>query len=76
MADETGKINNCIHHDVDILCVTTLDMLIQTVLVMIDKNIPVLVKLVYIMLIKFLFLIITFSELPCSLSNWITATFG
>lgn len=30
--EELGKINNLIHHDVDTLCVNTLDVLIQTVL--------------------------------------------
>lgn len=42
--DEQGKVNNCIHHDVDTLCINTLDMLIQTVLIIIDRNTAVLVS--------------------------------
>lgn len=43
---ELGKVNNCIHHDVDTLTVNILDMLTQTVLFIIDKNVPVLVCLI------------------------------
>lgn len=43
---ELGKVNNCIHHDVDTLTVNILDMLTQTVLFIIDKNVPVLCYLV------------------------------
>lgn len=43
--EEQGKINNCIHHDVDTLCVNTFDVLIQTVLIIIDKNTMVIVSL-------------------------------
>ncbi|XP_021925130.1 dedicator of cytokinesis protein 3 isoform X3 [Zootermopsis nevadensis] len=39
---EQGKVNNCLHHDVEILCLTTLDMLIQTVLIIIDRSSAVL----------------------------------
>lgn len=42
--EEQGKINNCIHHDVDTLCVNILDVLIQTVLVIIDKDTKVIVS--------------------------------
>ncbi|XP_063227619.1 dedicator of cytokinesis protein 3 [Bacillus rossius redtenbacheri] len=41
-AQEQGKVNNCLHHDVEILCLTTLDMLIQTVLIIIDRSAVVL----------------------------------
>ncbi|XP_033610429.1 dedicator of cytokinesis protein 3 isoform X2 [Cryptotermes secundus] len=41
-AQEQGKVNNCLHHDVEVLCLTTLDMLIQTVLIIIDRSAPVL----------------------------------
>ncbi|XP_031345086.1 dedicator of cytokinesis protein 3 isoform X3 [Photinus pyralis] len=44
--EEQGKINNCIHHDVDTLCINTFDVLIQTVLAIIDKNITVIGQLV------------------------------
>lgn len=37
-SEDIGKINNLIHHDVDTLCVNTLDVLIQSVLVTIDKD--------------------------------------
>uniref|UniRef100_A0A1B6BYQ6 Dedicator of cytokinesis protein 3 n=1 Tax=Clastoptera arizonana TaxID=38151 RepID=A0A1B6BYQ6_9HEMI len=40
------KVNNCLHHDLEILCLKTLDMLIQTVLIIIDRSIPVLGGLV------------------------------
>lgn len=42
--EEQGKINNCIHHDVDTLCINILDVLIQTVLVIIDKDTRVIVS--------------------------------
>ena len=38
------QVNNCLHHDVEILCLTTLDMLIQTVLIIIDRSAIVLVR--------------------------------
>lgn len=41
-----GKVNNCLHHDLEILCLNTLDMLIQTVLIIIDRSTPVLGGLV------------------------------
>ncbi|KAJ8941123.1 hypothetical protein NQ318_007705 [Aromia moschata] len=41
LTDEQGKINNCIHHDVDTLCVSILEVLIQTILTVIDKDIKV-----------------------------------
>lgn len=44
MCEEQGKINNCIHHDVDTLCINTLDVLIQTVFVIIDKDTKVIVS--------------------------------
>ncbi|XP_017786650.1 PREDICTED: dedicator of cytokinesis protein 3 isoform X2 [Nicrophorus vespilloides] len=44
--DEMGKINNCIHHDVDTLCVSTFDVLIQTVSIIIDKETKVIGSLV------------------------------
>ncbi|KAJ1522281.1 hypothetical protein ONE63_002583 [Megalurothrips usitatus] len=43
---DQGKVNNCLHHDVEILCVHTLDMLIQTVLIIIDRPTSVLGNLV------------------------------
>lgn len=43
--EEQGKMNNCIHHDVDTLCISTLDVLIQTILVIIDKDTKVIVGL-------------------------------
>uniref|UniRef100_A0A6P7GBE9 Dedicator of cytokinesis protein 3 n=1 Tax=Diabrotica virgifera virgifera TaxID=50390 RepID=A0A6P7GBE9_DIAVI len=39
--DEHGKVNNCIHHDVDTLCVAILEVLIQTILTSIDKDVKV-----------------------------------
>nr|CAD7403082.1 unnamed protein product [Timema cristinae] len=42
LSQEQGKVNNCLHHDVEILCLTTLDMLIQTVLIIIDRSAAVL----------------------------------
>lgn len=43
LCEEQGKMNNCIHHDVDTLCINTLDVLIQTILVIIDKDTKVIV---------------------------------
>ncbi|XP_039296231.1 LOW QUALITY PROTEIN: dedicator of cytokinesis protein 3 [Nilaparvata lugens] len=42
----SGKINNCLHHDLEIICLNTLDMLIQTVLILIDRSAAVLGSLV------------------------------
>lgn len=42
--EEQGKMSNCIHHDVDTLCVSTLDVLIQTILIIIDKDTKVIVS--------------------------------
>ncbi|XP_075236477.1 dedicator of cytokinesis spg [Lycorma delicatula] len=42
----SGKVNNCLHHDLEIICLNTLDMLIQTVLIIIDRPTPVLGSLV------------------------------
>ncbi|XP_012288369.1 dedicator of cytokinesis protein 3 [Orussus abietinus] len=39
---DTNKVNNCIHHDVETLCLSTLEVLIQTILIIIDSNSPVL----------------------------------
>ncbi|XP_074036384.1 dedicator of cytokinesis spg isoform X2 [Leptinotarsa decemlineata] len=41
LSEEQGKINNCIHHDVDTLCVAILEVLIQTILGIIDKDVKV-----------------------------------
>lgn len=43
--EELGKMSNCIHHDVDTLCISTFDVLIQTLLVIIDKNTTVIVSM-------------------------------
>lgn len=40
-----GKINNCVHHDLEILCTSILDMLVQAVLSIIDRDTKVLVSL-------------------------------
>ncbi|KAK7862569.1 hypothetical protein R5R35_004185 [Gryllus longicercus] len=45
-AQSQDKVNNCLHHDVEILCLSTLDMLIQTVLIIIDRSAAVLGPLV------------------------------
>lgn len=42
--DEQGKINNCIHHDVDTLNLSILEVLIQTVLSIIDMDLKILVN--------------------------------
>lgn len=39
---DTNKVNNCIHHDVQTLCISTLDVLIQTILIIVSTNGPVL----------------------------------
>ncbi|XP_049823045.1 dedicator of cytokinesis protein 3 isoform X2 [Aethina tumida] len=39
---EIGKINNCIHHDVDTVCRTILEILVQTILTVIDKEVKVM----------------------------------
>ncbi|XP_050303860.1 dedicator of cytokinesis protein 3 isoform X2 [Anthonomus grandis grandis] len=40
--EEQGKVNNCIHHDVDVLNLSILEVLIQTVLSIIDKDLKIL----------------------------------
>lgn len=50
---ETGKINNCIHHDVDTVCRTILEILVQTILTVIDKEVKVMVCIFYKILYKF-----------------------
>ncbi|XP_066246456.1 dedicator of cytokinesis protein 3 isoform X2 [Euwallacea similis] len=40
--EEQGKVNNCIHHDVDTLNLSILEVLIQTVLSIIDKDLKIL----------------------------------
>ncbi|CAG9773050.1 unnamed protein product [Ceutorhynchus assimilis] len=42
LGEEQGKINNCIHHDVDTLNLSILEVLIQTVLSVIDKDLKIL----------------------------------
>ncbi|XP_076248536.1 dedicator of cytokinesis spg isoform X2 [Calliopsis andreniformis] len=39
---DTNKVNNCIHHDVETLCLSILDVLIQTILIVINTSGPVL----------------------------------
>lgn len=39
-AHDTNKVNNCIHHDVETLCLSTLDILIQAILIIIDSSSP------------------------------------
>ncbi|XP_066902048.1 dedicator of cytokinesis protein 3 isoform X2 [Halyomorpha halys] len=41
-----GKVNNCLHHDIEVVAMSTLDILIQTVLIIIDRSSPVLGSLV------------------------------
>ncbi|KAG8233145.1 hypothetical protein J437_LFUL010375, partial [Ladona fulva] len=41
-----GKVTNCLHHDVEIVSLSTLDMLIQTVLIIIDRSAAVVSSLV------------------------------
>lgn len=45
LCDEKGKMNNCIHHDVEILCTAVLEVLIQTILTLIDKDVKVFVSI-------------------------------
>lgn len=33
-----GKVNNCVHHDVETLCLAILDVLIQTILIIINAG--------------------------------------
>ncbi|XP_066149763.1 dedicator of cytokinesis protein 3 isoform X2 [Euwallacea fornicatus] len=40
--EDQGKVNNCIHHDVDTLNLSILEVLIQTVLSIIDKDLKIL----------------------------------
>lgn len=47
MSEEQGKINNCIHHDVDTLNLSILEVLIQTVLSIIDKDLKILVTILF-----------------------------
>lgn len=42
--EESGKINNLLHHDIDTLCINILDVLIQAVLINIDKDTKVIVS--------------------------------
>lgn len=42
--EDQGKINNLIHHDVDILCINVLDVLVQTVLKILGSEIKVIVS--------------------------------
>lgn len=39
---DTNKVNNCIHHDVETLCLSVLDVLIQTIQIVIKTSGPVL----------------------------------
>ncbi|OAD58785.1 Dedicator of cytokinesis protein 3 [Eufriesea mexicana] len=39
---DTNKVNNCIHHDVETLCLSVLDVLVQTILIVINTSGPVL----------------------------------
>ncbi|XP_014603723.1 PREDICTED: dedicator of cytokinesis protein 3 isoform X1 [Polistes canadensis] len=39
---DANKVNNCIHHDVETLCLSILDVLVQTILIVINANGPVL----------------------------------
>lgn len=39
---DTNKVNNCIHHDVETLCLSILDVLIQTILIVVNTSGPVL----------------------------------
>lgn len=44
VSDEQGKVNNCIHHDVDTLCISILEVLLQTVLMLLDKDTKIIVS--------------------------------
>jgi len=37
-AQAQGKVNNCIHLDIEILALNVLDILIQTLLIIIERN--------------------------------------
>lgn len=39
---DSNKVNNCIQHDVETLCLSVLDVLIQTILIVINSSGPVL----------------------------------
>lgn len=41
---DQGKVNNCIHLDIEILCLHTLDILVQTLLIIMDRNLQFLVR--------------------------------
>uniref|UniRef100_A0A8D9BP44 Dedicator of cytokinesis protein 3 n=1 Tax=Cacopsylla melanoneura TaxID=428564 RepID=A0A8D9BP44_9HEMI len=41
-----GKVNNILHHDLEVLCLSTLDVLISTVLIIMDRTTAVLGSLV------------------------------
>ncbi|XP_074109684.1 dedicator of cytokinesis spg isoform X2 [Cotesia typhae] len=43
---DNNKVNNCIHHDIEIICLSILDVLIQTILIIINASGPVLGSLV------------------------------
>ncbi|XP_051163357.1 dedicator of cytokinesis protein 3 isoform X2 [Leptopilina boulardi] len=45
-ARDTNKVNNCIHHDIETLVLSILDVLIQTILIIVNANGPVLGNLV------------------------------
>nr|XP_022902417.1 dedicator of cytokinesis protein 3 isoform X2 [Onthophagus taurus] len=38
LSEKQEKVNNCIHHDIDTLCISIFEVLIQTVLIIIDKD--------------------------------------
>ncbi|XP_008557599.1 dedicator of cytokinesis protein 3 isoform X2 [Microplitis demolitor] len=39
---DTNKVNNCIHHDIEIICISILDVLVQTILIIVNTSGPVL----------------------------------
>lgn len=41
---DQGKVNNCIHLDIEILCLHILDILVQTLTIIIDRHGTVLVS--------------------------------
>ncbi|XP_033223488.1 dedicator of cytokinesis protein 3 isoform X2 [Belonocnema kinseyi] len=41
-AGDTNKVNNCIHHDIETLVLSILEVLIQTILIIVNANGPVL----------------------------------
>lgn len=55
MSDEQGKVNNCIHHDVDTLCLAILEVLIQTILTSIDKDVKVFVSINFMIFTKWFY---------------------